>query len=512
MQTIKNLLQKPSNAAKTEFWAVTTVFVFFIFFFVTRVNEQTGWKEAPYLPSFEKAGVPFDFYRHYFIPQMVRYVFTFLAFLYLNFRIILQLVMRQALVKNIVVILLLLMAGGWLFGFTNTYLKAFLYAGAAEKDTINRELLINGFLYALSLLFSLGVYTIVKYAALFILGNASAIYEKHPFFRPEGLVATAIWLMGLLLLGFGGADGSVIIMWIIIISTSIFIYLLNFQKIIIKSLRAKFPLISYVLRNLLILPLLLIAVEVILMFTKNYETAPIDIALLNIVVQLFITVPLTWILFKRHSKRTEEMSLLKKELKQSTANIDFLRSQINPHFLFNALNTIYGTAIQEGAERTSEGIEKLGDMMRFMLQENVQEKIALDREIEYLNNYISLQKLRTDISPEIQINTRIHRGENFFRIAPMLLIPFVENAFKHGISFREPSHINIMLEIKNNTLYFEVYNSRHTKMENDPEKDSSGIGLENVKQRLQLIYPNKHKLMIQETTKEFYIHLTLQLT
>ncbi|CAA9540690.1 MAG: putative two-component system sensor protein, no kinase domain [uncultured Segetibacter sp.] len=235
------------------------------------------------------------------------------------------------------------------------------------------------------------------------------------------------------------------------------------------------------------------------------------IGVFNAAVQLLITVPLSWLLFKRQMQGSEEIYALKTELGKSNANLDFLRSQINPHFLFNALNTIYGTAIQEKAERTSEGIERLGDMMRFMLQENQQEKISLTREIEYLNNYISLQKLRTDPNPCIKIEAAIDLPVNVAQVAPMLLIPFVENAFKHGISFREPSHIKITLELKENTLYFDVYNSKHLKPENDPEKHQSGIGLPNVKQRLQHLYPTKHELIIRETGKEFYVHLTIKL-
>ena len=93
----------------------------------------------------------------------------------------------------------------------------------------------------------------------------------------------------------------------------------------------------------------------------------------------------------------------------------------------------------------------------------------------------------------------------------MLLIPFVENSFKHGISLRESSYIRVTLEIKDNTLYFDVSNSKHSKQDNDPEKDKNGIGLENVKQRLQLFYPNKHELVIRDTPKEFFVHLTIQL-
>jgi LytS/YehU family sensor histidine kinase len=247
------------------------------------------------------------------------------------------------------------------------------------------------------------------------------------------------------------------------------------------------------------------------LITRNEDVAS-ALSGFNMAFQCLVTVPVSWIVFKRMIKGNEEIYALKKQLGQTHANFDFLRSQINPHFLFNALNTIYGTAIQEKAERTSESVEKLGDMMRFMLQENMQDKIALSREIDYLNNFISLQKLRTDPNPIINIEATIEQPVQTAYIAPMLLIPFVENAFKHGISFREPSHIRVSLELRDRTLYFDVYNSRHLRPENDPEKDRSGIGLNNVKQRLQLLYPKKHELIIRENAKDFFVHLTIQLT
>jgi LytS/YehU family sensor histidine kinase len=142
----------------------------------------------------------------------------------------------------------------------------------------------------------------------------------------------------------------------------------------------------------------------------------------------------------------------------------------------------------------------------------MQDKIALSREIDYLNNYISLQKLRTDPNPTIRIEAEIESVIKPVQIAPMLLIPFVENAFKHGISFREPSHIKITLEVKEGVLYFDVFNIKHFKSENDPEKGKSGIGLNNVRQRLQLLYPSKHDLVIRDTKKDFFVHLTIQLT
>jgi sensor histidine kinase YesM len=232
----------------------------------------------------------------------------------------------------------------------------------------------------------------------------------------------------------------------------------------------------------------------------------------NFFGQLIIVLPLAWNIYqRRNAKKDEEIKTLKTELGQSDANLNFLKSQINPHFLFNALNTLYGTALQENAERTGEGIQKLGDMMRFMLEENVRDRILLSRDIDYLKNYILLQKLRTSASSSIIIETQIEDYQGALMITPMLLIPFVENAFKHGISLQNPSHIKVTLQTDGNTLYFDVHNSIHIRHDNDPEKGQSGIGLDNVKQRLALLYPNRHDLVIRENAKEFFIHLTVQL-
>jgi len=236
------------------------------------------------------------------------------------------------------------------------------------------------------------------------------------------------------------------------------------------------------------------------------------LTMLILLTQLFITAPLAKKVYKeRKLKKDDQINTLKTELGKSDASLTFLKSQINPHFLFNALNTLFGTALQENAERTGEGIQKLGDMMRFMLYENTQDKIALSRDIDYLKNYILLQQLRTSSSPDILIESQIEDYAGDLMITPMLLIPFVENAFKHGISLVNPSHIKVSLQISGNTLYFDVHNSINTKKENDPEEGQTGIGMENVKQRLALLYPGRHELITRQSATEFFIHLTMQL-
>ena len=222
--------------------------------------------------------------------------------------------------------------------------------------------------------------------------------------------------------------------------------------------------------------------------------------------------PLSNLFFNKYDAYLSQITKLTYKVDQGSANLSFLRSQINPHFLFNALNTLYGTALQENAERTSEGIQKLGDMMRFMLHENNQDKIPLEREKEYLVNYVDLQMLRIKDQENIEILFNRSQEACTGEIAPMLLIPFVENAFKHGISFQSKSWVKISLRCLAGSVHLDVNNSIHRSNVEDPERKSSGIGLENVRQRLELLYPGKHELVIRENELEYFVHLSIQLT
>ncbi len=227
-------------------------------------------------------------------------------------------------------------------------------------------------------------------------------------------------------------------------------------------------------------------------------------------IQLFIVTPLSWVLYRQHKDKIRQLRGVEKELVQSKTHLQFLRSQINPHFLFNVLNTLYGTALLENSERTAEGIQKLGDMMRFMLHENNQDFIPMSREIEYLHNYIALQKLRTQSSPQLSIEDYIDVRHCSHQIAPMLLIPFVENAFKHGISLKEKSWIKIKLICDAQHIHLEVRNSIHPYQKSAPEKDTSGLGLKNVTERLRLLYADRHQFSIQTNAGEYVVQLSIQ--
>lgn len=236
-----------------------------------------------------------------------------------------------------------------------------------------------------------------------------------------------------------------------------------------------------------------------------------DKFILVCVVYTVVFIPLTYYYFTKHLKSSRTIADLRKDLGKTTAEMKLMQSQINPHFLFNVMNSIYGIALQENAERTADSVQRLSQMMRFMLFENQQDYILLSRDLNYLREYVAIQSLRVEQVPSVKIESDIVDPiENFF-ISPMLLIPFVENAFKHGISMEEPSWIKVNAEIQDKQLKFSVYNSIHQQQGTDLERSKSGIGLENVKARLNSYYPGKHLLLIEQNQQEFFVFLTIDL-
>lgn len=245
---------------------------------------------------------------------------------------------------------------------------------------------------------------------------------------------------------------------------------------------------------------------------ENHNVGILVLGLAVLIAVAGLIIPFSNLFFKKYDYLLGQIHSLSYRVDEGSAKLSLLRMQINPHFLFNILNTLYGTALQEKAERTSEAIQKLGDMMRFMLHENSLDQIPVSKEKEYLINYVDLQVLRIKSQPNIEIDFR-HNDENCTgQIAPMLLIPFVENAFKHGISFQKKSWVKISLRCTDGVVYLDVNNSIHRSDEQDPESKASGIGLDNVKQRLQLQYPSKHELVIRENEVEYFVHLTINLS
>ncbi len=202
--------------------------------------------------------------------------------------------------------------------------------------------------------------------------------------------------------------------------------------------------------------------------------------------------------------REKEAAVLKSENLQS--ELKFLKSQINPHFLFNALNNIYTLSMIK-SEKTPEMILKLSDMLRYILYDCQEDKVSLQKEIDYIWNYVGLQKLKEKHSRLIEIDIS---ADGQLKIAPMLLIPFIENAFKHGDIFvTDSGWMNIKLSTDSRHLRFSVCNSLPDR---EFTKDrAGGIGLKNVQKRLDMLYKDAYELKIDKIEKEFRVDLKLLL-
>lgn len=191
------------------------------------------------------------------------------------------------------------------------------------------------------------------------------------------------------------------------------------------------------------------------------------------------------------------------------SELKFLRSQINPHFLFNTLNNIYALTLKK-SDQAPEVVLKLSEMMRFMLYECNEEYVALTKEIIALKNYIDLESLR--IKDKIDLAFEINGSPDNKQIAPLILLTFLENSFKHGVKNAiGGAMIHIKLDIKDESLVFEIQNNKSKVSQEISKSKSGGVGLVNVKRRLELIYPGRHKLSIQENKELFSIYLYIEL-
>lgn len=196
------------------------------------------------------------------------------------------------------------------------------------------------------------------------------------------------------------------------------------------------------------------------------------------------------------------------ENERLNAELNFLKLQINPHFLFNTLNSIYSQAHLK-SEQTEYSILKFSQIMRYVLYDSTAEKIPLTRDLEYIRNYIDLQKLR--ISRNITIQYDVTGVTNDLLIAPLLLITFIENAFKHGISYSSPSAIDIRISVTGKDLTLTVGNTIIRKPAGQEEVAAGGVGLVNARRRLDVLYPNRYLLDISDNNSIYVVNLKITL-
>ena len=196
-----------------------------------------------------------------------------------------------------------------------------------------------------------------------------------------------------------------------------------------------------------------------------------------------------------------------KEKLQKEMEITYLKEQVNPHFLFNSLNSIYSLSIQRSSE-TPNLVMQLSELMRYQLESAKKNTVLLKEELEFVQNYLLLEETR--LNERCTIEFVIEGDMSDLSISPMLLIPFVENAIKHGVqSTNEQSTIDISATMQDTTLYFLVINSKPNLI---TESKRKGLGLENVQRRLSLLYPNAHQLQIQDKENEYKVKLSIDLS
>lgn len=197
--------------------------------------------------------------------------------------------------------------------------------------------------------------------------------------------------------------------------------------------------------------------------------------------------------------------ILMLEKQNAESNLALLRIQINPHFLFNTLHNI-DALIMDNQEKASKALIKLSDIMRYMLQESLLNHVPLKKELDYIENYISIERLRIK-NPDF-VRFSINGDYKGINVAPMLFLPFIENAFKHSIDSDCENGIVILFNINKNIITFSCDN-KYDKTDSVRD-DTHGIGLDTVKKRLELIYPGKHKLRISKNNSLFNVELQIE--
>lgn len=240
-----------------------------------------------------------------------------------------------------------------------------------------------------------------------------------------------------------------------------------------------------------LLPLL--PTEYYMVSFTDYEVL-ITIFLIYLVLTTLLKLSKSWYQLQRVEK--EKLSI----------ELNSLKSQVNPHFLFNSLNSIYSLALTK-SDQTAETVLELSNLLRYMLYEVGEDKVELTKELEMLENYIELQKLRSDQSTHVSFN--VVGDPNQHKIAPLLFFPLVENSFKHGVKgVSDSAYVDISLNVEEGITF--IIKNNKGQIDDMEDGKYGGIGLENVKRRLELIYGGKHDFVINETKNDFEVKLTIQ--
>ncbi|MBC8376806.1 MAG: histidine kinase [FCB group bacterium] len=299
------------------------------------------------------------------------------------------------------------------------------------------------------------------------------------------------------------------------VALTIFVVYLNLRVLIPRLYESgKYPLYGLVLLSSVVVNAFLI-VSIIRFFPDfkppyvMHNRPSYMFSIPMIFMQLFMVGVTSALHFMRENLILQREALSTKDLESSKlkAELDSLKAQVNPHFLFNSLNNIYSHSLLE-SPKTPELILKLSGLLNHIIYECEDEEVPLEKEMEFLTNYLALEKVRIDES--VRVNLKMDVTDTTKLIAPLLFVPLIENAFKHGVNISNGNpFINIELTQSESHLKFSCTNLRdHFEGES---RSSGGIGLENVRKRLELIYPGTHKFEIEQDDQHFSTELTIPL-
>jgi LytS/YehU family sensor histidine kinase len=220
-------------------------------------------------------------------------------------------------------------------------------------------------------------------------------------------------------------------------------------------------------------------------------------------------VVISFLLYGLREKFFQEKQMGQIQLEKLTTEINYLKAQINPHFLFNTLNNLYGMALQK-SDKTPEVILRLSKMMDYMLYDTDDAKVYLVKDIENLENYISLENIRQGNNAVINYTKQGDAGEQ--KIVPLIFLPLVENGFKHGVNeMIKGAYLDVLLTISGSSATLLVRNNYKTRVETEAEEKRIGIGLTNLRRRLELFYHGKHLLNVNQTAFAYEAQLTIHL-
>ena len=345
--------------------------------------------------------------------------------------------------------------------------------------------------------------------------NNPRLHRLLHFVQQPWLLHAIFWILVFVMMMMAGPGNHTstleVVCKLIHLSFYMLVVYINLGYLIPRFLSQK-NFMTYVLL-LLLMVAVFTPIKVMLLYITYDEVDPREYLFMNqqfIFLLLFMIASGSTVIriisdWQRHQRDRKDL-----ETQRMQSEIKFLKSQINPHFLFNTLNSLYALTLKK-SDKAPEIVIKLSEMMRYMLYECNERRVPLQKEVNYIQNYLALEALRQSGQADIQFKVEGQVADQ--TIAPLLFIPFLENSFKHGLNHQiSEGYVQVVMKVMDTKLLLRILNSKPAQAPKPLDKTTGGIGLENVQRRLNLLYPNQYKLDIEDTEKEHIVELSLDLT